>query len=374
MHKKENDQIKIAKRDGNKNRSFLLVNPLQGKHLPADPDKVIGLMHRLAEKVNAFYQNERLLVIGFAETATAISAALTDRLAAGSLYIHTTREDIAGMDYLFFSEEHSHAAEQKIAKNFLDRHSKDFDRILFAEDEVTTGKTIENIMHILNRSYPDWPVKYGIASIVNGIPAEKQSEFRKKDVLCHSLSGVAPQNYEHYLAAFHYDPSLTTDCRNSSIKTAPPMALSGYFNIRKGDLFKNYAANCHALVKASAAMLPLKEFAGKDVLVLGTEEFMYPPLLLASHLKANCACKSVRFHATTRSPILPSGDTAYPIAKRYILNSFYQRERITYIYNLKKYDYVIILTDAPLETGGIASLIQALFLNGNDTVFYIKWR
>ena len=61
------------------------------------------------------YRNERLLIIGFAETATAIGAAVAVEL--GQYYIQTTRENVEGVDdYVYFTEAHSHATEQKVVR------------------------------------------------------------------------------------------------------------------------------------------------------------------------------------------------------------------------------------------------------------------
>ena len=76
--------------------------------------------------------------MGFAETATAIGAQAA--ITVGADYIQTTREVIPGVNYLFFSEEHSHATEQKLVKDDIDRAAAETDRIIFIEDEVTTGK------------------------------------------------------------------------------------------------------------------------------------------------------------------------------------------------------------------------------------------
>ena len=42
-------------------------------------------------------------------------------------------------DIYFFSEAHSHATEQKLVKDDIDRVINDIDRIVFIEDEVTLG-------------------------------------------------------------------------------------------------------------------------------------------------------------------------------------------------------------------------------------------
>ena len=57
------------------------------------------------------------------------------------------------LQILFFSEAHSHATEQKLVKDDIDRVINDIDRIVFIEDEVTTGNTIMNIIKIITKEY-----------------------------------------------------------------------------------------------------------------------------------------------------------------------------------------------------------------------------
>ena len=73
------DTLRIAKRYNNPKRSYLLVNPLQAKHIPVSPAAALEMMGALGDQVAAKYPEARL-VIGFAETATAIGAAVAARL------------------------------------------------------------------------------------------------------------------------------------------------------------------------------------------------------------------------------------------------------------------------------------------------------
>ena len=104
-----NDLIQVAKRENNPKRHYLYVNPLQGKHLPVSPSRSLALFASLAEEAAQRFAGERLLVVGFAETATAIGAALAYGAGNVDFYCSTTREALPGADYLFFSESHSHA-------------------------------------------------------------------------------------------------------------------------------------------------------------------------------------------------------------------------------------------------------------------------
>ena len=147
MEYKESDLVRIAKRENNPKRGYLVVNPLQGKHIPVSPSRALELFSALADTFTYDYRDERLLLVGFAETATAIGAQAA--ICANAKYIQTTRETIPDVEYLFFSEEHSHATEQKLVKDDIDAAADKIDRIIFIEDEVTTGKTILNIINIL---------------------------------------------------------------------------------------------------------------------------------------------------------------------------------------------------------------------------------
>ena len=89
MNYQQKDLVRIAKRENNTKRGYLVVDPLQGKHVPVEPSKALNLFKSLAEKLQGKYEGERLLLIGFAETATAIGAQAAITL--GTKYIHTTR-------------------------------------------------------------------------------------------------------------------------------------------------------------------------------------------------------------------------------------------------------------------------------------------
>lgn len=74
MKYQERDLVKIAKRENNSKRNYLVVDPLQGKHVPVTPSAALNLFKNLAAEIQGKYEGERLLLIGFAETATAIGA------------------------------------------------------------------------------------------------------------------------------------------------------------------------------------------------------------------------------------------------------------------------------------------------------------
>lgn len=83
---------------------------------------------------------------------------------------------------------------------------------------------------------------------------------------------------------------------------------------------------------------------------------------------------NVKNHATTRSPIAVSNDKGYPLHTRYTLKSLYDEERTTFIYNIEKYDAVLLVTDAEnLTDNALNTLLNALSASGNSRVYIVRW-
>lgn len=363
----ESELVSIAKRENNPKRSYLVVNRLQGKHIPVEPQRAFALFDALADQVKSAFGQEALLLAGFAETATAIGARLAVRL--GAAYIQTTREQIPGAEYLLFLESHSHAAEQRLVKNGLEEILCGVSRVVFVEDEVTTGNTILHIVDILEKEYPGM-VKFAVASLLNGMDVEAEEQYRSRQIDILYLVKTDHRSYAKTAALYAgdgwYQPADCTACQPEERHT-----LHAYLNARKCVLGAAYAKACESLwtqVKAIA-----ETGGGKRILVLGTEEFMYPALYVADCLE-RCG-NTVKCHATTRSPIAVSSEEDYPVHCRYELESLYEKGRRTFVYDLARYDSVWILTDAdPVIPQGVYSLVNALRRCGNDDMKLFCWR
>lgn len=370
----EQDLVRIAKRENNKKRNYLVVNRLQGKHIPVKPGEALAMFRALADKLRGLYEKETLLVIGFAETATAIGAAVAAEL--GADYMQTTRELVPDAEYLYFSEEHSHATEQKLVKNDIDRAVKTIDRILFVEDEVTTGKTICNIIDILKKQYPE-KIKFSVASILNGMDKAAADVYKNCGI---ELIWLVKTNHAAYteVAKTYSDDGTYVVCKDG-IPTAQykfcasdrirHIKARSRMDTRRIVHPAAYQKFCASLYQDIAGQV---DFEGvQKILVLGTEEFMYPALYVADRIEEQG--KDVRFHATTRSPIAVSSAENYPLHTRYELTSFYDRSRTTYIYELQKYDMIVIITDARGDTTeGMETLYHALAASGNEQIYFCR--
>ena len=467
----EQDLVTVAKRENNTKRNYLIVNRRQGKHIPVCPKEALEMFSALADIVRQAYRNERLLIIGFAETATAIGAAVAVEL--GQYYIQTTRENVEGVDdYVYFTEAHSHATEQKVVradvesvvcgrKNTyggqtdgtvvtMEEPLKPIDRIVFIEDEVTTGNTILSAIEKIEELETIKAIEkahgsklcFSVASILNGMDSAAEAIFQKRQIPLHYLVKIDhakyPQLAENYRGdgnymncsndesesrvkledseinqfgeinginkinqinknnfganklnnVYYLKDNTNSICFNSACSDInyinnkcyyidsfdnrcfiKEFTVEGCRNARRIQDAKVYQNACEQLCQKICAQIELPN----QILVLGTEEFMYPALLLAAKLEEQG--KSVRFHATTRSPIAVSTESEYPLHARYELASIYDNQRKTFVYDLAAYNAVIIISDAPITSAeGKNSIYKALAHSGNQNITLVQWK
>ena len=391
----EAELVRIAKRENNTRRKYLVVNRLQGKHIPVSPKEALQMFRSLAELIKEAYPSERLLMVGFAETATAIGAAVAIECQAA--YMQTTREVIDGVDYLYFSESHSHATEQKLVKTDLDKIIGKTDRIVFIEDEVTTGNTILNIVRLIQKTYAQ-PVSFAVASILNGMNEEALENYKNLKIPVHYLVKTAHDTYTEIAEQYQADGTchICTKPQEKEVEQQKEVQqqiemqqtkeaqqpievqeISGWINARRLHTADTYKQACEQLWQEIQQKYGYTKYTketetGRRILVLGTEEFMYPALYVGAKLEETGY--TVRMHATTRSPIAVSKKEKYPLHTRYELASLYDKNRTTFVYDLAEYEEVLVLTDAQKqETEGWESLQRALTLNHNRQIRGIRW-
>lgn len=391
----EAELVRIAKRENNTRRKYLVVNRLQGKHIPVSPKEALQMFRSLAELIKEAYPSERLLMVGFAETATAIGASVAIECQAA--YMQTTREVIDGVDYLYFSESHSHATEQKLVKTDLDKIIGKTDRIVFIEDEVTTGNTILNIVRLIQKTYAQ-PVSFAVASILNGMNEEALENYKNLKIPVHYLVKTAHDTYTEIAEQYQADGTchICTKPQEKEVEQQKEVQqqiemqqtkeaqqpievqeISGWINARRLHTADTYKQACEQLWQEIQQKYGYTKYTketetGRRILVLGTEEFMYPALYVGAKLEETGY--TVRMHATTRSPIAVSKEEKYPLHTRYELASLYDKNRTTFVYDLAEYEEVLVLTDAQKqETEGWESLQRALTLNHNRQIRGIRW-
>lgn len=370
-----NQLVNLAKRENNEKRSYLYVNPLQGKHIPVNPRKTKEMCKLLADEVKKSCSNEKLFVIGFAETATAIASYVASYLDNAMYFENTTREEeMKESEYLYFTESHSHATEQKLNAKWFDDYLFMVDRIVFVEDEVTTGNTIYKLITEIKTRFPKKTIKFSIASVLNSMIDDRIQELSKQDIDCIYLKKIPFEYRKDVIDTYEEKDECMLNCIDASYNKLPKIhQVTGGIDPRVTCKVDDYLMR----VNHFCAYVYENEFRNKvvdEVLIIGTEEFMYPAIELAGYLQEQGVCKEIKTHSTTRSPIMAYDVEDYPLHNRYTLISVYDDERVTYIYNLKKYDEVVVVTDSKLVSHkGLESLLSALQKVGNNNISVYQW-
>lgn len=382
--------IAIGKRANNPKRNFLFISKVLGKHLEVYPDicKAAGYIlsgiryESVSPALLTYLQNPRKanvmvkaelnkkfspvnppLVIGFAETATGLGMAVASSI-QHSVYYCTTRErNIADTQKLFsFEEEHSHATTH-LCYDKLHTNFSDFKEIILVDDEITTGKSMLNLIKKLAEKTPvkkisiltilDWRRKEHINAY------EKTSKETGIDIQVYSLlSGVIKD-----LSKEVYEDDTENILVKEPAKPIFPITtlertkenlfeLEGRFGITEKNISKLEKKCKYIASKIQKKVIVAEK---KKILVLGDGENIYIPSRVASYLEMYG--HDVRFRSTTRSPIYCDGTVIRDKYKYY--NS---EEEPFYLYNredLEKYDRVIFLPekDVPYVFSSNASTV-----------------
>lgn len=362
-----NELIGIAKRENNKKRKNLLVNYYQGKHFPAKGSEALQIFKKLAERI-ILPDDKPVMIIGFAETATAIAAAVASNIRNNCIFIHTSREKISSeLCVADFSEEHSHASEQYLFSSNKKEIFKGVKHIVFVEDEITTGKTIINFVNVLKKLV-ETDCRFYAAAIVNGMDDTSLKNYRSLDISLFWLVKI-----ENSIEDMNCELGISS---NEDVKAFGRVRnvfrydFDGNINPRLGCKTEDYMLACKLFAEEIIGHLKELDIEAKTIDVIGTEEFMYPAIYLTDNLeKIGYIALS---HSTTRSPIIPSDSIGYPLKNRCRLHSMYEYDRVTYLYNLYKCDAAIILTDA--ENGNEAAMNELVGMLDTPNVIIVSWR
>lgn len=361
------DIISVEHRSNNSKRDFLFCNKIQGKHIPVDPRDTFGMLDRLIDRLGGKLKDEKVLVIGFAETATAIASYIASHMDECVYYMQTTREDCKAYKQIAdFSEEHSHATEQKLFGDI--KNIPNISYILFIDDELTTGKTILNIIKSISKVFTN--VKFGVASICNWQDKEHISTFNSAGIdRFYLLSGnIIDENKKMNSQVILGKPDIygkendDTGLMHYVEKDIVFNEVNPFYIERTGRV-PNSDKYDEIIIEAFKECEWFIDGAN-NVLILGTEEFMYIPLMVADLI--GCKGVNVKFHATTRSPIDVTDSKDTRITSKVKLHSAYDINRDTYLYNLNKYDKVVVVTDCDCTKEFMDDLASSLVHYGNN--------
>lgn len=333
----------------NKKRRFLFVSKVLGKHILCkahDMDNLGKDLVKVYEKKQDYLDSG--VVISFAETGTALGHSVFNYINANYEFIHTTREKVENKKALNFLEQHSHATNHNLYYEDL-KYLKQKNEIILVDDEITTGNTCINLIKKINELYPK--KRYTICSILNWMDEKAFNRFNKleKQLNCKiSFIYLFLGNFEFKCDEKEVENIIKSsqDDEKYKMKNKNIRVNYMYMDIDKYNQNKKYLKYTgrfgidkkeqnNLLDKIKAESFKLNIDPKKKILFLGSEEFMYIPMLFAKQFKG----ENIYYHSTTRSPIVDFDKKGYPIKSKFAHKSLYNKNVVNYVYNIDKYDY-----------------------------------
>ncbi len=317
----------------NPKRAFLFVSKVLGRHIPVTPSTMRNAFTDLANLVPSDLP-EPILVIGMAETAVGLSAGVHQALQARypkALLLNSTRhaqhnDDNSETLLTTFSEDHSHASQHLIyqsADGVTQEQLLASKTLIMVDDEASTGNTCVNVVTALRNSGLAQLEQVHLTTLVDWSLNQNhnQNAADVEDTISTRLPNIDFHRHHLLSGAWQW-----TDAPNPEPITMPSVdtteagsqALGNTGNwgrfptLDSTDGFDNY------LTKFQVAFTNFNEQAQFDknqlperILVLGSNEFVWLPFLLAEWLESQSQdskiTAKVNFSALTRSPIALGG-------------------------------------------------------------------
>lgn len=331
----------------NPRRAFLFVSKVLGRHLPTRPSVMRDSQRRLADKLPSSLPGP-VVIVGLAETAVALGQGVHAEFVARTgrddvLFLQTTRYALDDPPALTFMEEHSHAPQ-----HLLHQPAAPTDRALLwsarslvmVDDEASTGRTLLNLARAFATIAPG--LERSVAVVLTDWRAEPEAEIE--------VFSLLQGNYEFSPGADASPVVLPRVIGDGRSRTSLLPRNHGRRGLRGPP------------VVPPGLVRDLNVAPGTRVLVIGTGEFCYVPMLIAEALEQTGA--DVRCQSTTRSP----ARLGHAIGTAMTFPDNYDDGIPNFLYNVRPLDYerVIIVYETPRDTVQ-ADLVGAL---SATTVFF----
>lgn len=325
----------------NPKRAFLFVSKVLGRHIPVKPSVMQDAYSRLAAKIPTDIPGP-VLIIGMAETAVGLGAGVHrayQKMRDDSMYIVSTRHHFDKPMFCTFEEDHSHATSHFIYQpEDIDTlyRLKNAKSVVLVDDEASTGNTFINLMEALEKAGID------VAHVVT-VTLTDWSNGAVKAKLSKPVTSVALLEGSYSFVEKEDAPLPVMPTVSSLSKGLWPIDISQDWG-RLGVTHHTDTLKLTELPKAN-----------QKVLIVGTNEFVFRPFLLAERLEKMGV--DVYFSSTTRSPIA----IGHSIKSCLAFSDNYGMGIANFLYNvtLNDFDRIIICT----ETASLSvdkSLISAL--------------
>lgn len=329
----------IAERN-NPKRTFLFVSTILGKHIPVKPSTMDMAYQDLVDQLPELKGN--ITVIGMAETAVGLGAGVFGKIDDSypdSIYLCSTRFRLADQPVLCeFVEEHSHAQDQIIHASTDDNINNAIlktDTLVLIDDEITTGKTLKNVVaSLINCGFKD--IKDIVVISLVSWAGEEDISFDIPNVNVTSINLFQGKYSWETVANPNSPVRKMPSCNLVGFSNQPILSASNWGRIPTQHV-NNIEDFNHILDQLSDQ---------KKYLVLGTNEYLWPPYLLSKALEERGA--EVYFSSTTRSPVL-EGD-AIKYTKSFADNYGQGIQNFAYNVNQDLYDEILIIVETPEDS------------------------
>jgi len=294
--------FRIAERI-NPKRSFLFVSDVLGRHVPVRPSDHMRSVRSLVDLCGPLGSGGPVLVMGYAETAVGLGAAVAREIArrnpgSETLYLSSTRHPVPGRGWLSFSEGHSHATDHHVMRP--DPHPALYGEgatLVLVDDETTTGSTFIALIDAL--------IGGGLRfSRVLLLTLTDWSEGAAERAVGARLPGTPVRSVSLARGSWLWEPD--PNARPPEV----PKILPGSERNRAGIWVPSGGGSPRVGLNGRDDRWDLVSDqligrgVGRDrpVLVIGTGEHVWGPMRVAERLEDQGL--EVRMLATTRSPVL----------------------------------------------------------------------
>ena len=367
----------------NPKRAFLFVSKVLGRHIPVAPSTMRSAFTDLANLVPNDLP-EPILVIGMAETAVGLSAGVHQALQTrypNALLLNSTRHaqhsgnNDKSSDSLLttFSEDHSHASQHLIYQS-SDKVTQEqllaSKTLIMVDDEASTGNTCVNVVTALRNAGLAQLEQVHLTTLVDWSLNQSQGTADADDTISTRLPNIDFHRHHLLSGAWQWtdapDPEpIIMPSVDTTEAGSQPLGNTGNWGrfptLDSTDGFDNY------LEKFQTAFTRFNEQAQFDkkqlperILVLGSNEFVWLPFLLAEWLEQTASLNSdnqtVKFSALTRSPIALGG----AITTMLSFSDNYGLGMTNFAYNVEPSDWDLIVLCVETASDSVDDMWQGL--------------
>ena len=357
----------------NPKRAFLFVSKVLGRHIPVAPSTMRDAFTDLANLVPNNLP-EPILVIGMAETAVGLSAGVHQALQTrypNALLLNSTRHAQHGSDnnhalLTTFREDHSHASQHLIYQS-VDHVTQAqllaTKTLIMVDDEASTGNTCVNVVTALRNAGLDQLQQVHLTTLVDWSLDQHQGAADSDDAVSDQIAERLPniEFQRHHLLSGAW---TWTDAPNPEPITMPSVDTTEAGSHTLGDTgnwgrfptldstngFDNYLLRFQTAFNVfnKQAQFGKEQFEKghfdkkqlpQRILVLGSNEFVWLPFLLAEWLETQTKNSTVNFSALTRSPIALGG----AITTMLSFSDNYGLGMTNFAYNVEPSDWDLIV-------------------------------